>query len=351
MDDSKPVDQIFTKALPKIELHAHLSGSISRQCLHEIWKRKKEHNPNLNVEDPLVLMPPGKVDYTLETFFSTFSKLTYQLCNDLESLVYATNSVLEDFLGDGVVYLELRTIPRASPGITREQYISSVLATIETFQSKTQRMSVFLILAIDRGSMTAAEADEIVNLAIENKSRGVVGVDICGNPTKGDVSIYKESISNAKANGLGITIHFAETAASTSASELSTLLSFQPDRLGHVIHVPDEVKKEIARRRLCLELCISCNVHAKMINGGFLDHHFGHWRHEDCPIALCTDDVGFFCSPVSNEYLLAAQHFGLSRADLLEICIKSANAIFAGEYHKGRIQSMLEGFATRFDSA
>lgn len=186
------------------------------------------------------------------------------------------------------MYLELRTIPRASPGITQQQYINSVLDTTEKFRSKTKRMSVFLILAIDRGSMTAAQADEIVDLAIENKSRGVVGVDICGNPTKGDVSIYKEAFAKAKANGLGITLHFAETTASASASELSTLLSFQPDRLGHVIHVPDEIKKEIARRKLSLELCISCNVHAKMINGGFLDHHFGYWRHEDCPIALCV---------------------------------------------------------------
>lgn len=55
-------------------------------------------------------------------------------------------------------------------------------------------MSVFVILAIDRGSMTAAKADDIVNLAIENKSRGVVGVDICGNPTKGDVSFTKNHL-------------------------------------------------------------------------------------------------------------------------------------------------------------
>ncbi|KAJ5450674.1 uncharacterized protein N7458_007123 [Penicillium daleae] len=78
IDLSAPVDSDFTKALPKIEqseahhpppiqVHAHLSGSISRQCLHEIWKRKKEKDPNLSIEDPLVLMPPGKVDYTLQT--------------------------------------------------------------------------------------------------------------------------------------------------------------------------------------------------------------------------------------------------------------------------------------------
>lgn len=221
-------------------------------------------------------------------FFSTFSKLTYQLCNDLESLEYATTSVLKDFLDDGVVYLELRTIPRAFPGTSREQYVETVLKTMEKFRQEVKTMSVFLILAIDRGNMSRAEADEIVNLAIENKPHGVVGVDICGNPTRGDVSIYKDAFSKAKANGLGITLHFAETAASASPGELATLLSFQPDRIGHVIHVPDEIRKEIARRKLGLELCLSCNVHAKMISGGFLDHHFGYWRHQDCPIALCV---------------------------------------------------------------
>lgn len=227
-------------------------------------------------------------------FFSTFSTLTYQLCNDLESLVYATNSVLEDFVNDGVVYLELRTIPRASPGISREQYVETVLKTIERFRSRDQRMSVFLILAIDRGNMSAAEGDEIVNLAIENKLRGVVGVDICGNPARGDVSIHKDAFSKAKLNGLGITLHFAETVGSSSPSELAVLLSFQPDRIGHVIHVPDEVKQEISRRKLGLELCISCNVHAKMINGGYLDHHFGYWRHSDCPIALCVSQMALY---------------------------------------------------------
>ncbi|KAJ5771337.1 uncharacterized protein N7511_003388 [Penicillium nucicola] len=343
-DTFKSVDESFVKALPKIELHAHLSGSISRQCLHELWKQKKAEDLDFDVEDPLVLMPLGKVDYDLKTFFSTFSRLTYQICNDLKSLAYATNSVLQDFLDDGVVYLELRTIPRASPGITRNEYINTVLTTIEKFQTQSTQMTVSLILAIDRGSMNATEADEIVDLAIANRPRGVVGVDLCGNPTKGDVSIYRDAFARAKSSGLGITLHFAETVASASQLELATLLSFMPDRLGHVIHVSDEFKREISRRKLGLELCISCNVHAKMINGGFLDHHFGYWRHEECPIALCTDDVGFFCSPVSNEYLLASQHFGLDGDDLLRVCHKAIEAIFASEAEKERITRLLEVF-------
>lgn len=207
---------------------------------------------------------------------------------------YATNSLLEDFLSDGVKYLELRTIPRATPSsnITREEYLNTVLEVIEAFKARTQEMSVFLILALARDNTTAAEGMEIIDLAIANKSRGVVGVDLCGDPTQGDINLYGAAFARAKAQGLGVTLHFAETPASGTPGELATLLSFQPDRLGHVIHVPDDVKQEIAKRRLGLELCMSCNVHAKLIDGGFLNHHFGYWRHTDCPIALCVSRSG-----------------------------------------------------------
>jgi adenosine deaminase len=96
-------------------------------------------------------------------------------------------------------------------------------------------------------------------------------------------------------------VHFAETVASGSERELSTLLSFRPDRLGHVIHVPEDFKREIARRRLGLELCMSCNVHAEMIDGGFPAHHFGYWRHVDCPVVLCVCFFLSFYSMSSGE--------------------------------------------------
>ncbi|KAJ5161632.1 Metallo-dependent hydrolase [Penicillium capsulatum] len=344
MDLSTPVDSVFTRGLPKVELHAHLSGSISRQCLHEIWALKRARDPTFPIEDPLVLMPPGKVDYTLQTS-SPNSYTSY-------AVIWKASSMQLTPYWKTFVTTESNTwnygpfhVQPPSSNITREEYLNTVLDVVETFKAKNTIMSVFLILALDRGNTTAAEATEIVDLAIANKSRGVVGVDLCGNPTQGDVNLYRPAFARAKSHGLGVTLHFAETAASGTPSELADLLSFQPDRLGHVIHVPDDVKREIARQRLGLELCMSCNVHAKLIDGGFLNHHFGHWRHTDCPIALCTDDVGLFCSPVSNEYLLASEHFGLGRADLLHLCRKSVDAIFGGELEKQRLRERLDAFA------
>lgn len=328
MDLSGPVDSAFTNALPKVEVR--ISPSVD-MALYEAYRKpltssctpisagalvaiacmrygsaRKKKTLIFQLRIPSCSCLPARLTTLFKrrslanlkshlliprgSFFQVFSKLIYQLCNDLESLAYATNSVLEDFHNDGVRYLELRIIPRASPesNITQEEYLATVLDTIQRFKARTQEMSVFLILALDRGNTTATEAMRIIDLAITNKPRGVVGVDLCGNPTQGDVTIYRDAFTRAKAHGLGITLHFAETPASGNPAELAALLSFQPDRVGHVIHVPDEVKKEIVRRRLGLELCMSCNVHAKLIEGDFLDHHFGEWRHEECPIALCV---------------------------------------------------------------
>lgn len=131
----------------------------------------------------------------------------------------------------------------------------------------------------------------MVHLALKYRARGVVGIDLCGNPCKGDVSTFRHAFALAKQHGLKTTLHFGEIALPSLDQELQTLLSYSPDRLGHVIHVPDVLKVEIAERKLGLELCLSCNVHAKMITGSFPDHHFGFWRDKGCPIVLCVSSI------------------------------------------------------------
>lgn len=194
---------------------------------------------------------------------------------------------MRDFRDDGVRYLELRTTPREFPAnnLTKDAYVSTVLDCIEGFEREP--MSTYLILSIDRRN-TLAQAMETVELAIKYQSRGVVGVDLCGNPMKGDVATFRDAFAKAKAAGLKVTLHFAEVPESSTAEELRTLLDYDPDRLGHVVNVPLGLQEEIANRKIGLELCLSCNVHAKLIPGSFADHHFGYWKDKGCPISLCV---------------------------------------------------------------
>ena len=64
------------------------------------------------------------------SFFPLFSKYIYHLVNDATAVRETTLAVLRDFAADGVVYLELRTTPRAMPGLSKAQYVEIVLAAI-----------------------------------------------------------------------------------------------------------------------------------------------------------------------------------------------------------------------------
>ena len=195
---------------------------------------------------------------------------------------------MQDFQADGVVYLELRTTPRATPdkNITKNDYVKTVLNILNAWNNDGDNtLRAYLILSVDRRN-TIAQAEEVVDLCIKYKSAGVVGIDLCGDPAKGDVRIFADAFARAKAAGLKMTLHFAEAAISASDIELETLLSWKPDRLGHVIHVKEKYCKIIEQENIGVELCLSCNVHAKMITGTYSDHHFGMWRHTNVPVAL-----------------------------------------------------------------
>lgn len=197
--------------------------------------------------------------------------------------------MVADFAADGVAYLELRTTPRAMPGadLDKAGYVAAVLQAMNAAQQAAPTIHAQLILSIDRRN-TLSEAHEVVALAKQFKNRGVVAIDLCGDPTKGNVALFTAAIEEARAAGLKFTIHFAEAEASASEAELRTIMDWQPDRLGHVIHVPAAVKQEIAARKgaIGLELCLSCNVHAKMISGSFEAHHFGEWWRVDGPVVV-----------------------------------------------------------------
>ncbi|KAM3514503.1 hypothetical protein MY11210_001846 [Beauveria gryllotalpidicola] len=328
---------------PATKLHAHLTGSVSRRTLHDIWRRKKDAGET-DLQDPMEVMPEGKHDYSVQTFFPLFSSYIYNLLTDAASIAEATTAVLHDFYADGVVYAELRTTPRATPSLTPEAYVRTILGAIAAFGLAHPRMRTRLLLSVDRRH-DAATALSITRLAAALRPLGVVGVDLCGDPQAkpdGAVRLFSPAFEGARAAGLGVTVHFAEARAAASREELDVLLGWRPRRLGHVIWEDDEAKREIVRRGLCLELCLSCNVLADMVAGGFAGHHFGYWRGVDGPsISLATDDVGVFGSPLSKEYEIAARHFNLDREAICSLAREAIDATFGSDQDKEWLRSVM----------
>lgn len=302
---------------------------------------------------------------TSGSFFTHFNMYMYQLVNTPESLAFATRAVLAEFASDGVAYLELRTTPRALPGGSAEASVRTILGEIGAWNNSSNGdiMPVRLILSVDRAKHDSIACGGIVDLALKLRGEGhpIVGLDLCGDPNKLiDVSTLRGPFLRARALGLPCVLHFAEVVASSTARELDELLSWQPRRLGHAIHVPEATRDRILAAGAAPELCLSCNVLAGMLppkttvdgdgNGchcpaEMIDHHFGWWWEQGGPLSLGTDDVGVFGSTSSEEHQHAAVHFNLSRRDLVALSRRAMAGALGTPQDELRIDRLLDTFA------
>ncbi|KAJ7712364.1 Metallo-dependent hydrolase [Mycena metata] len=307
---------VFINALPKAELHAHLNGCIPiselQQMAHEYQRSNKDSSDV--VQKAIVQLQNGVVLEKIYDFFDLFPGI-YALTSDPASLRRATRTVLAQFL-DGptpqCAYLELRSTPRETAQMSKLEYVQTVLDEVERYP----KARVALIVSLDR-RMSVEVARECVQIASRLKSEGrrVVGVDLCGDPKAGDMSLFAEHFAQAKQAGLGVTLHIAET-LDNPADEILQLLSYSPDRLGHATFLNDEAKALVRQNKSCIEICLSSNLFCKTVTK-LEDHHIRYYLQHDHPITICTDDTLPFRNSLVGEYalLLAKQPLGLGLSE------------------------------------
>ncbi|KAI8989996.1 hypothetical protein BDB01DRAFT_717643 [Pilobolus umbonatus] len=266
----------FCVQLPKVELHAHLNGSLSVDTMRELVELKKDMNPEL-----AQFKIPDSLD-SIHDFFPIF-RFIYQLTDTEESVAIATRNIINEFKADGVRYLELRTTPRKNneTNMTKHTYINTI---VNVMQEEREDIIVRLIISVDR-SNTLAEAEEVVDLALMFKEKGVVGIDLCGNVSVGLFETLKPAFERAKKHGFSITLHFNEI--KENLIEAPSLLSIHPSRLGHATVLDDVSRRFIYENNIPIEVCMTSNIICKTVDK-YEEHHLKDLLEHQHPFALCV---------------------------------------------------------------
>jgi len=345
----------FYQKLPKVELHAHINGSIGPSLLRNLveeYEMKRPGEMGQDYESILKKLQTDETqDMTLAECFLAF-KCIHRVSGDEKSVRQIVKNVISSFAADGVVYLELRTTPRAeaSSGMTKRSYLSAVLEEIRTFLESSPEIIVRLLVSIDRRK-GVDDARDSLDLAQEfRREYGdiIVGLDVSGDPVVGNILDYVEVLEEARRRGLKVSVHLAEV---PNEKEVEAFLTaFLPDRIGHGTCLTssrggsEAIEKLVVKNRIPLELCPSSNVIGQTV-ANFSDHHFREWGLErDHPIALCTDDMGVFKTSLSQEYFLIAQHFSLSQEAVKHLARNAVDLIFSDETMKRTIRSKIDEF-------
>jgi adenosine deaminase len=148
-----------------------------------------------------------------------------------------------------------------------EAYVDIILEEMERWEGDAaadpveQRLIPRLLISIDRAAgYEAAEAS--VELACDlftSGNRFVVGVEIGGNPMKGDFATFVPLLEKARDIGLKVSVHCAEVPASVK-DEMEEIINFRPDRLGHALFLPEACVKMLESDPIPIEACPTSNV-------------------------------------------------------------------------------------------
>jgi len=315
----------FCKKLPKIELHAHLNGSIRLQTLKELSLKKgfpfafEEHSTR-----------------DLKACFSIFAQI-HKVLIELDAIRRVTREMLQDFQLQNVVYLEIRTTPKNLEGVfTYEEYLEAILDEIMNFNEQN-KMIIRILFSVDR-SRSIEQAKKTVELLKKYKSHPlyssyILGFDYSGNPYQNSFRDFKEIFENARNNGFKTMIHIAETEGEDCKKESSEILEFGPDRLGHFNYFDEKLLEMALKKKIPLEICPSSNVCTLGLKS-LKEHHFGVFLKEKYPMSICTDDTGVFDTDLSKELYEMFRNFEMNVKEVKEFLLRSLECVLEEEVRK-----------------
>jgi adenosine deaminase len=196
-----------------------------------------------------------------------------------------------------------------------------------------------LILMMDR-TFTAEQNTIIVEKAIVWAPRGVVGVDIAGPRPGGGRYDYRQvvpMVEEARAAGLGVTIHVGEEGGDMGREEIGEVVdALRPDRIGHGILAAGDPELMAALRdaEIVLEICPTSNLLTKALpNEDAVRDTFRTFVEHGVEFTIATDGPEMMRTHLKDELELLRRIGALDEDQLTQANRRGHSASFLRQTH------------------
>ena len=222
--------------LPKVELHCHLDGSLSREFIERRLNRKVSQS-ELSVSDDC---------RSLNEYLEKFD-LPGKCIMDEEGLSEAGYDVLKSMKQENVCYAEIRFAPLLSE--TEDMNCAKVIEALLAGLEKGKKD-----FGIEYGVITCAmrhhseeENRRMIRTAREYLGYGVCAADLAGAEALYPMSEFMELFQETKKLGMPFTLHAGECG---SVQNILDSVEAGAGRIGHGIAMRGhrEVQKELQRK-------------------------------------------------------------------------------------------------------
>lgn len=317
----KPSYEAFIRAMPKVELHVHLEGSIKPETLLELARRNRVHLPYETVDGLREWYRFKDFLHFVEIYIAISSCLCSPDDIELIAREFLTGQAAQNIRYSEVTYTPF-TIYRLR-GISFDDQLGA-LNRARNWAEKELGVAMQLILDIareippDDGLVTA-------DWVIASHGDGVCALGLGGNEAGNPPEKFRAAFDRVHAAGVPAVPHAGETGDSSSI--WGALRALNATRIGHGVRCLEDgaLVEELRSRQIPLEICPTSNV-CLNVASNFSSHPLPRLLGAGLYVTLNSDDPPMFNTTLTDEYLKSADAFGFD-ADVLETF--SLNAVRA----------------------
>ncbi len=323
-------------ALPKVDLHRHLEGSLRLQTLAEIAQEHGIDLPSYDIETlrPFVTVTNDRPDF--HRFLEKFRLLRrfYPTQAAVERLAY---EAVADAAADSVKYLELRFNPVAlarEQGFSLDQVVTWVCSAVARSDAD-HGVCTRLILQIGRDESVDTAA-EITEIGLAHKDMGVVALDLAGDEAGYPARRFARVFRKGRRDGLGITVHAGEAGGPENVWEAIELLGAQ--RIGHGVRSIEnsDVVQLVREREVTLEVCPTSNVQTAVVRR-FWQHPLPDLLALNLRVTINTDDPSISDTTLTDEYMTAMLAMGVTLEQIKRTIIAGVEGSFQPPDERSRL--------------
>lgn len=331
-------------AMPKIELHRHLEGSLRLQTLVDIADAVDIKMPAYDLDSirPLVQMMPDE-QRSAKQFLSKFITLR-QFYRSVEIIERITYEIVEDAANDNVKYMELRFTPKALCNITqlKLEEVVPLVCNIGNIAAKEFGIDVRYIVSMNRHEPVAL-GEHVLRAGLNNRDKGVVGIDLAGDEANFPGLEFRPLFKRAKAAGLGITIHAGEWGGIESI--WNAIGNLGADRVGHGVALLDDpaMMQVVIDRGIVLEVCPTSNYLSGVVDT-MADHPIHKLTQQNVITTINTDDPLICNVTLSQEIVATMDALSLTLDDVKQYQIRAAQSAFLNDSERSDLVRMFQGY-------
>ena len=329
------------KALPKVELHRHLEGSLRLQTMLEIADAHGITLPDSVLRLSGLVQVQDEDPLTFQNFLAKFNTLRL-FYRSPEVITRVTREAVEDAARDNVRYMELRFTPVALSRAERFPLHDVIdwVCTSTAAAAAEFGIQVRLIASVNRHESPEL-AEQVAWLAAAHTEDGIVGMDLAGNEAEFSAEPFAGIFSEAKQAGLHLTIHAGEWAGADNVRE--AIEKVGAERIGHGVRViDDENVVALARERgTTFEVCVTSNYQSGVVPA-LSNHPLPRMLQADLNVTLNTDDPSVSRIDLTHEFKLAHEDLGLPMNILKRSILAAAKASFLPADEREALHDQLE---------